>query len=721
MSNVGDDLDCSEHISIVQEEPIPSERLVPLGASSSEVSSPCTVLSDIADDHYVSERFRQLEDEQEQLTSSLLALSCHFAQVQFRLQQICKAPTEEKDRLLRELEEFSFRECPDILEAKRLLDPKRVSDNLHSTHSDKLNIDRQQLKEVQLIEQLKQQLNDLEAFAYERGEGDLPSSKIIEKQRAVIDHLQQLMPLNLNQFERLSSEELQSEVNQALKKLVNPIKVKEQLVQQLQTQIVDLERFVEFLQGSSAAQPNDTIRNALAKKKPNPVGKDSGIFATLLSQISTVLQVYILSQLGCQSRRFRRNALKNSFKGSHWGDLRAALEISINEMVEICEQYDLSSDAGANRRSLTMSQSEVTMEEICPREILRAVRRNLCPALRDLLQHGLVDFPAHQGSVFGCFSKYNEYETNVLHVWNVVEKFYELKHGKELADAPVRKLSTAFQLENIGGKSITSRQRLLTTIDNILSTHVKLKRSSDAMFKAFISAALNYGKLSPWLRMIFHCKEILDDCYTSWSYCTVALMKYASHLIGSVLSNFAFRLILLSVLLTFLMTLFSLKKHDASKDRWNEVWMGDAICCYVVCGNLNYKQIDGMTVQNIDLFAEKINHYESALTLISLVLRTVFSLNCLIICFSTVGKLQYLVELANDNGFTGRTDLAVMLVYRIQEKLINHDVVDYLETCSFDHFCKFDTVTIRKQMKKLACHRRCSLIDDLIVQPAAII
>ncbi|XP_003374527.1 RUN domain-containing protein 1 [Trichinella spiralis] len=356
------------------------------------------------DDHYVSERFRQLEDEQEQLTSSLLALSCHFAQVQFRLQQICKAPTEEKDRLLRELEEFSFRECPDILEAKRLLDPKRVSDvswslrfivqfvmifafmqNLHSTHSDKLNIDRQQLKEVQLIEQLKQQLNDLEAFAYERGEGDLPSSKIIEKQRAVIDHLQQLMPLNLNQFERLSSEELQSEVNQALKKLVNPIKVKEQLVQQLQTQIVDLERFVEFLQGSSAAQPNDTIRNALAKKKPNPVGKDSGIFATL--------------------------------------DLRAALEISINEMVEICEQYDLSSDAGANRRSLTMSQSEVT--------------------------------------------------------------------------------------------------RLLTTIDNILSTHVKLKRSSDAMFKAFISAALNYGKLSPWLRMIFHCKEILDDCYTSWSYCTV--------------------------------------------------------------------------------------------------------------------------------------------------------------------------------------------------------
>ncbi|KRZ61105.1 hypothetical protein T02_13908, partial [Trichinella nativa] len=32
------------------------------------------------------------------------------------------------------------------------------------------------------------------------------------------------------------------------------------------------------------------------------------------------------------------------------------------------------------------------------------------------------------------------------------------------------------------------------------------------------------------------------------------------------------------------------------------------------------QQIDGMTVQNIDLFAEKINHYESALTLVSLFL-----------------------------------------------------------------------------------------------------
>jgi hypothetical protein len=38
-----------------------------------------------------------LEQEQEQLNSSLLALTTHFAQVQFRLKQIVSAPNEDKE------------------------------------------------------------------------------------------------------------------------------------------------------------------------------------------------------------------------------------------------------------------------------------------------------------------------------------------------------------------------------------------------------------------------------------------------------------------------------------------------------------------------------------------------------------------------------------------------------------------------------------------------
>ncbi|EJW83392.1 hypothetical protein WUBG_05698 [Wuchereria bancrofti] len=42
-------------------------------------------------------RFRELEEEQERLNSSLLSLSTHFAQVQFRLKQISKADPLERD------------------------------------------------------------------------------------------------------------------------------------------------------------------------------------------------------------------------------------------------------------------------------------------------------------------------------------------------------------------------------------------------------------------------------------------------------------------------------------------------------------------------------------------------------------------------------------------------------------------------------------------------
>lgn len=40
-------------------------------------------------------------------------------------------------------------------------------------------------------------------------------------------------------------------VDHAIGQIVNPAKVKEKLLDQLKTQIVDLERFIEFLQGDA--------------------------------------------------------------------------------------------------------------------------------------------------------------------------------------------------------------------------------------------------------------------------------------------------------------------------------------------------------------------------------------------------------------------------------------------------------------------------------------
>jgi hypothetical protein len=82
------------------------------------------------------ERMVQLENEQEELNASLLALTTHFAQVQFRLQQIGQASSGDKERLLAELEQvtqiaqlanihqtlyqFAFRGCPDVLSVVRM-------------------------------------------------------------------------------------------------------------------------------------------------------------------------------------------------------------------------------------------------------------------------------------------------------------------------------------------------------------------------------------------------------------------------------------------------------------------------------------------------------------------------------------------------------------------------------------------------------------------------
>ena len=44
-------------------------------------------------------------------------------------------------------------------------------------------------KQHQLIEQLKQQLEDLERYAYETGEAGLPQTQVVERQKIIIGKL----------------------------------------------------------------------------------------------------------------------------------------------------------------------------------------------------------------------------------------------------------------------------------------------------------------------------------------------------------------------------------------------------------------------------------------------------------------------------------------------------------------------------------------------------
>lgn len=457
----------------------------------------------IDDPAFVSSRLVELEEEQEQLNSSLIALTSHFAQVQLRLKQIVDASAEDKERLLKELEEFAFRGIPDmrapstidlelhdltqsIIEEKSSSlkssclkgetatsekeskerendDGSSTSMALCTTSSSSSRLDRQREQQKELMAKLKNQLEDLEKYAYETGElNALPSSILLERQTVIIEQLKGKLSLNLDDLDQLSTpEDLRRKVDQALKELISPVIMKEQLVEQLRTQVSDLERFIHYLQqkdccskvrtsstssttsntssssnkcknhhnhhhhnhrnhhhstrctcncplhgnSQTSLQPyNEVIASERVRQANSSYNCSCGSESCssvngsnnhrrdddreeaikMIKRVMTLLQMITFTQFGCNRtglKRFERNTLKKTARGAHWGDVRAKLELAVDKIVQLNKETftndsDYTSDSG---------------DEISPanEKITLTVRKELCPALRDLIEHGL--------------------------------------------------------------------------------------------------------------------------------------------------------------------------------------------------------------------------------------------------------------------------------------------------------------------------------------------
>ncbi|KAK7491489.1 hypothetical protein BaRGS_00017318 [Batillaria attramentaria] len=525
----------------------PAERWAPLGAAVSPTPSPA---EPSGFGHGDNEQMQKLEEEQEQLNSSLLALTTHFAQVQFRLKQIVSADPDDREDLLKELEEFAFKGIPDVRGCSGQ-DAHLLAEMSEREHEEKLAEQRE--KQHKLITQLKSQLEDLETYAYETGTAELPTSKVIEKQKVLLEELRHRLDLNLENFDRLSAEELKEIVDRAVGSIVNPAKVKEKLVDQLKTQIVDLERFIDFLQGeasspgplgkerctcavhhkasgddsdgrdccgSTKARSRKGHRDKEPTRRPGgKAGDDSTM--TMMKKALTVLQIYVISQLGCGSREFKRNMLKKTTKGNHWGDLRAKLELAITKTIELAQQqqqekqqWEQNSDDSDDYTSDTDES-----EQMSSPALTQCVRKDLAMAIRDLMQHGLMEMGQSSSLVpFGCFPSRSAEVTRMMHAWDLLVKFYDMKHGREYNESPARMLSQSFHLDIVGGKPITAKQTLLGAIDTVLKSHAPHKRSDDSHFKAFICLALNERKLVTWLRLLFRTQTLIDVYYQDWSY-----------------------------------------------------------------------------------------------------------------------------------------------------------------------------------------------------------
>ncbi|XP_028312064.1 RUN domain-containing protein 1 [Gouania willdenowi] len=522
------------------------ERWAPVGAvASPEEESgglPGKRLSLSSSEDGMTGRLRKLEEEQEQLNSSLLALTSHFAQVQFRLKQIVHVQGDDRDRMLAELEEFAFRGCPHVVGC-RTADPTLLENSTEREKRERLEAQREKQKD--LIFQLKTQLDDLERFAYQEGSYDsLPQSVVMERQKVIIDELITKLDVNLNEdVGNLSPEELRQRVDAAIAQIVNPARVKEQLVEQLKTQIRDLEMFINFIQDevgnpllSDGTQQQPRSAAAGMKKKVDPEQarrmRESGL--QLIQKAIAVLQIFAASQFGCAVTQVPPSMWPQDSCDQDYGPLLQRLEAAVEKVRVLGSRRHPSVDhvvsysSGGGGSSSSLGARD---------ELTALVRKDLSLALKDLLAHGLF-LPSQTMSLvlapISCLLPYSAGPQS-LHPWELFVKYYHSKNGKAFVESPARQLSQSFSLQVGGGPvTVTPKQSLLWAVHTVLKEHGRYKRGPDSELKALVCMALNEQRLVSWINLLCKSGTLVHTHYHSWSYMAQTGFEGALRILGRI-------------------------------------------------------------------------------------------------------------------------------------------------------------------------------------------
>ncbi|XP_039595249.1 RUN domain-containing protein 1 isoform X1 [Polypterus senegalus] len=492
----------------------------------------------------MADKLRRLEDEQELLNSSLLALTSHFAQVQFRLKQIVHAHTEDRERLLVELEDFAFRGCPHVLgcraqDAQMLENAEDLSER---EKRERMEAHRQ--KQRELIIQLKTQLDDLERFAYQEGNYDsVPQSIVMERQRVIIDELIKKLDVNLNEdIGSLSPEELRQRVDSAIAQIVNPARVKEHLVEQLKTQIRDLEMFISFIQDEVGNPLLTSAENSERVPAPGSRGlpgqrkvdaeqarKMRATGLQMMRRALAFLQIFAVSQFGCGAAHLPRGLWPQDEPGQDFAPLLLKLEASVEKVRKQAlrrQPHDDHVISYSSTRAIAAGAKD---------ELTSAVRKDLAVALRDLMAHGLYSPSPGMSLVLApiaCLLPSYSASPQTLHPWELFVKYYDAKNGQAFMDSPARKLSQSFSLPVRGSVTVTPKQSLLSAIHFVLQDHDPFKRGADSELKALVCVALNEQRLVSWLNLICKSGTLIQTHYQPWSYMAQTGFEGALHILS---------------------------------------------------------------------------------------------------------------------------------------------------------------------------------------------
>lgn len=100
-----------------------------------------------------------------------------------------EAPLEDKEDLLKSLEDFAFRGIPDVGKVRERMGEANLAEAVRLRRA----------QQQELIEKLKDQLRELELYAFEVGEAGVPQDIVLERQRVILNELKVRMNLELDE------------------------------------------------------------------------------------------------------------------------------------------------------------------------------------------------------------------------------------------------------------------------------------------------------------------------------------------------------------------------------------------------------------------------------------------------------------------------------------------------------------------------------------------
>lgn len=213
-----------------------------------------------------------------------------------------------------------------------------------------------------------------------------------------------------------------------------------------------------------------------------------------MRRVSHLLQMYIVSQFGCgvgidpgRASAAAAPATMGEAKNKLFHSMKCRIEKSVERIL-----------SAHNCASPAHYCSWLQPPESNP-ELIHIVRKELCPALREMMSHGLVQpTQANVVSLLSCAVPLAPARSpssaaagcgSLVHPWHIFVSFYRNKDGAALMSHPQRSLAQSFSLDIQGG---TSKQALLIAIGNVIQLHAPYRRGPETHFKAFVSVALKY-------------------------------------------------------------------------------------------------------------------------------------------------------------------------------------------------------------------------------------